>query len=880
MTDEDLRRELEFHVAQQTDALVAQGLTRDEARRRARLQFGGLSQVREDLRSVHGRWRLIDEIRDDVRFAWRLARRTPFVTAITVTALAIGIGTSSAVFALVDAVLLKPLPYAEPDRLVNIWNRSPRQPDRDNTISPADFRDVAAATRTLERVEGYFGFITNPEIVIADRTEVAFSQVVTPGLFPLLGRSAARGRTLSADAPGPEIVLSDGYWRRRFGADPSVVGRSVNLGPRPATIVGVMPRDFVFPYPDMLGPSGFTRVTAVDMWVSMMFDGPAAVEQRIVGADGQVTRGVRWLGAIARRRADASVEQVRAELSSIGRNLESQFPATNAGWGFNVIPVREQALGAIRPAMLLLFGGVALVLLMATVNVANLMLSRSLERRGEYATRAALGAGRARIVRQSIVESLLLSVVGGLVGLAAAWAGIGQITRLAPPELPRLSEVSADWRVAGVAMSAAVIVGVLIGLLPALGAARTHPHDVLREHGRGATGSRSQRRYRTALLVGQVALACVLTIGAALLLRSFSAVMRIDPGFEPNRLLTWQMNLPDRLTTPDERRAFYREFFERIEGLPGVLSVGGTTRLPLGSTGVTTTLEIQNRPIPPAGRPEVQFRRALHRYFDAMRIPILRGRDFGDEDGPDAPPVAVVNQTMARQLFANEDPIGQRLRTSPTAAWLEIVGVVGDVRHAGLETAPEAELYIPYLQNPPVSPFIVIRTSGDPARLADTVRAEARRIDKDLPLYDLRSMTDVRSAAVAQRRFVMWLVTLFGGVAFVLAAVGIDGVVAVAVSERMPEMSVRLALGADPRQLWRMIVGQTARTTICGLAVGLGLAALLMPAIRAQLFGVQASDPLAWAGTCALFLIVSVVAAIVPARRAAHADPADALRGA
>jgi predicted permease len=879
VSDEELRRELDFHLEQQIAAHVRAGVPRAEAERQARLRFGGVTQVREDCRMVQ-RWRLLDELREDARFALRLARRTPLLTATTILALALGIGASSTIFTVVNAVLLKPLPYAAPSELVMVWSQSPRDAGRENTLSPADFLDFVARTRTLRQLEGYFSFISPLEVSLGDTTEITYAQTVTPGLFDLLGRRAVLGRAFRRDAYEPEVVLSHGYWQRRFGGDPGVLGRPIRIDTQPATIVGVMPPDVVFPYRGMLGPSGFTRATDVDLWASMAFTGPMAVEQRTVGADGAVPRGVRWLGAIGRRSPGASIEQVREELAAIARDLASAYPDTNRNWGVVVNTATDQTVGKVRPALLLLFAGVGVVLLMATANVANLMLSRSLARRTEYATRVALGAGRRRMMRQSLVESLLLASAGGGLGLLLGLAGIQTFARMAPPDLPRVSDIVPDWYMVGITLVVAAGTALIIGLVPAAAAATADPQEVLREHGRGASVGRVQRRYRTALVVGQVALACALTIGATLLLRSFASVMNVDPGFEPDRLLTWQMNIPDRLRTPDERRAFYRDFFERIQELPGVVSVGGTTRLPLGSTSVTTTIEIQGRPRPPAERIEVEFRRALHRYFETMRIPVLRGRTFDEQDAPDAPPVVVVNQTLARRVFPGEDPIGHRLRTGPSGPWMEVVGVIGDVRHAGLEQEPAPELYIHYLQNPPVSPFVVIRTAGDPAALADAVRAEARRIDRDLPVYDIRSMAEVRGAAVAERRFVLGLVAIFGAVALLLAVVGIDGAVSVSVAERMHEMSIRLALGADPARLWRMVVAQATRTTAIGLLMGLGIAWLAAPLVRAQLFGVAAGDPLTLVAVCALFLVLAAGAAFVPARRAARADPTTAFRGA
>ncbi|MGC4085613.1 MAG: ABC transporter permease [Vicinamibacterales bacterium] len=875
--DEEVRRELEFHIEQQTRAYRERGLPLEEAERRARLDFGGVAQVSEDCRTLH-RWRWLDEVRDDVRFAVRLARRTPALTATIVLALTIGIGAASTIFAVVNGVLLKPLPYRDADALVMVWNRAPQNGDRENTISPADFLDFKARTRTLERLEGYFSFLSPIEVVVDRGTEVAYGQVVTRGLFDLLGRQPQHGHSFTADGTAMEAVLSNGYWTRRFGADPSVVGRAIRIGSQTATVVGVMPADVVFPYPGMLGPSGFTRVTSVDMWVSMAFNGPAAADQRTIDANGTVLRGVRFLGGIGRKRSGVTNAQVETDLAGIARDLESTYPASNRGWGTIVRSASDQTVGRIRPALLLLFSGVGLVLLMATVNVANLLLSRCLERRAEYATRLALGAGRARLIRQSIVESLVLTSVGGVLGLGLGVVGTRLLVSLAPPDIPRLADVATDWRVLTTTLVIALVIGSVIGILPAVGAGAARPQDVLRERGRGTIGSRTQRRHQTTLMAVQVALACVVTVAAALLLRSFTSVLNVNPGFNPERLLTWQMNLPDRLNTADERRAFYGDLFDRLSHLPGVVSVGGTTRLPLGSTSVTSTIEIQGRATPESHKPEVEFRRALHAYFETMQMPIRRGRGFSDADGPNAPPVAVINETMAARLFPAQEAIGQRIRTGPTSAWLEIVGIVGDVRHTGLEQAPDPELYIYYLQNPPVAPFLVIRTAGDPAALMDTVRAEARRIDPDLPLYDMRTMMDVRAAVVAERRFIVWLVGLFGGIALLLAAIGIDGLVAVWVNERMPEMSVRLALGAQPARLWRMVVMQSARTTVVGLLGGVLLTWFAMPLIRGQLYGVEPDDPLMIGGVVSLFLLVATASALAPARRAAHADPGHALR--
>jgi predicted permease len=879
--DQDIDKELRFHIDERAAELAAAGFSADEAARRARVEFGGVAQTTEACRDVRRR-RLLDTTANDFRFALRLAAKTPVVTLTTVVALALGIGANSAIFAVVNGVLLKPLPYADPDRLVMVWSNVMQEGRPQNTLSPADYVDFARMNRTMERLEGYFSFVSPLEIVLQDQTEVAYAQTVAPGLLQLLGRQPMLGRPFRTDSYEAAAILSQSYFQRRFGGDPSVIGRTFTLSGQPATIVGVMPPDFVFPYPGMLGPAGFTRVTAVDMWVTMALDGQMAVVQRTRDQNGQLPRGVRWLGAVGRLRSQATLEQARADFSAVARQLEQTYPDTNKGWGTTLVSAREQTVGAIRPALLILLAGVGLVLLMAVVNVANLMLARSLARRKEFATRIALGAGRGRLVQQSIVESLLLAVAGGAVGLLFTRWGLALLVQLAPQDLPRLTEVSPDWRVVGATFSVALIAGAMVGLLPALAAADVDPNSALQENGRSATGSRSHRRYRGALVVAEVALAVVLTAGAALLLRSFVSVLSVNPGFEPDRLLTWQMNIPERLRTSDERRAFYRAFFERIERIPGVVSVGGTTRLPLGSTSVTTSLDIQGKPRAAADLPEVELRRSLHNYFAAMGIPILRGRGFTAADGPASPPVVVINQTLARRLFAGEDPIGQHVRTGAGAnsPWMEIVGIIGDIRHSGLERAPAPELYITYLQNPPVAPFIVIRAQGDPAALADVVRAEARAIDKNLPLFDMRTMTDVRSESVAERRFIVLLVTIFGVLALVLAAVGVDGVMSVAVSERTQELGVRLALGAEPRAVVRLVIAQAGRLALAGVALGLALTWAAMPLLRSQLFGVRPNDPVTLAGVPAVLLTVALVAALIPARRAAHVDPVQVLRKA
>jgi putative ABC transport system permease protein len=807
--------------------------------------------------------------------------KTPVFSTLTVLALALGIGATTAIFAVVNGVLLRSLPYRDDARLVNIWSYNTKENLPRNPISPANFLDFQKMNRTLDGLEAYFTFVTPTQLATEAGTEIAYSNFVTTGLFQMLGRTAAYGRTFTINENAPVVMLSDGYWRRRWGADPAIVGKTLTLQGTPFQVIGIMPPDFVFPYPGMLGPSGFTRITGIDLWVPITFSGPGAAANRMLDARGQIVRNVHWWGAIGRMKPGISVTQVEADMKTIAAQLEQAYPNTNKGWSATAVASIDQSVGTIRPALMILLAGIAFVLVMASVNVANMLLARSIAREKELATRAALGAGRSRIARQLLTESVLFALAGGAVGLVVMFWTLRGLIAMAPSSLPRINEVGVDWRVLLAAGLTTILTGMLVGVLPALSSASVNPQATLQDASRGTVGGSLRRRARAALVVAEVALAVAITTGAVLLLRSFVSVTNIDPGFETTKLLTWQMNLPIHVTSSEaDRLNFYRDFFARMEALPGVVSVGGTTRVPLGSTSVSTAVQIEGRPVPAAELPEVQFRRAMHNYFAAMGIPIRRGRSFDPNDGPNAPSVAVINETMARKLWPNQDPIGQHVRMGPNPSqrWTTIVGVIGDIRHGGLEEVPQPEMYINYLQGAPVSPFIVVRTVGDPAALAETVRAEARRIDKNLPLYDMRTMTTLRSEAVSTRRFILLIVGAFGALALGLAGIGVYGVMSLIVSERTREVGVRLALGAEPSQLLAMIVGQAAKLAAIGVAIGLAVSLPMAPLLNSQLFGITSFDPLTFISVPIALLTIATMAALFPARNAMKIDPLAALR--
>ena len=821
-----------------------------------------------------------DTLRADIRHTLRLAIKTPVFSVLTVLALALGIGATTAIFAVVNGVLLRSLPYRDDGRLVNVWSYNTKENLPRNPISPANFLDFQKMNTTLDGLEGYFTFVTPSQLQTDAGTEVTYTLFVTSNMFNMLGRSAALGRVFAVGEENAAIIISDGYWRRRFGADPGIIGKTLTLNNTPFEVIGVMPPDFVFPYPGMLGPSGFTRVTGIDAWLPIAFSGPMAVNNRMLTQSGQIVRNVHWWGALGRLKPGVSQQQAEADMKTIAAQLEQSYPQTNKGWSATVLSSKDQSVGSIRSALMILLAGIAFVLIMASVNVANLLLARSIAREKELATRAALGAGRSRLARQLLTESVLFASVGGIVGLIVMWWTVQGLIALAPAGIPRINEVSVDWRVLLAAGATTMITGVLVGVLPALSSASVHPQASLQDASRGTVGGSLRRRARAALVVAEVALAVAITTGSVLLLRSFVTVTNVNPGFDTSQILTWQMNLPQHLTNNNDRLAFYRTFFERMEALPGVVSVGGTTRVPLGSTSVSTTVQIEGRPVPTAELPEVQFRRAMHNFFETMGIPLRKGRTFTAEDTATAPPVAVINETMARRLFPNEDPLGKHIRMgpNPTGAWTTIVGVIGDVRHGGLEEVPQPEVYITYLQGAPVGPFIVLRTIGDPAQMTETVRSEARRIDKNLPIYDMRTMTTLRSEAVSTRRFVLLIVGAFGLLALGLAAIGVYGVMSLIVSERTREVGVRLALGAQPAELLRMIVGQAARLAGIGVVIGIAAAALITPLMDSQLYGVRAFDPATFIVVPLMLLGIAALAALVPARKAMRIDPLAALR--
>ncbi len=803
----------------------------------------------------------------DLKYGVRMLVKSPGFTAVAVIALALGIGANTAIFSVVNAVLIRSLPFRDPDRLVMVWENNRPRNRAQNVISPANYLDWRDQNTVFEQMSAIFDSRTN--LTGVDDPEEIPTQVVEPHFFDLLGVSASIGRTFVAEegVEGREkvVVLSQSLWKRRFGGDPALIGKTIKLSGQDFTVVGIAPPDFQF----SLRAGSLTGKQA-ELWRPGVFSQRSRV------------RAGRFMSAVARIKPEVTLAQAQAEMDGIAANLETQHVDFNTGWGVNLVPVRTQFVGAIRPALLVLLGAVAFVLLIACANVANLLLARAATRQREIAIRMALGAGRGRVVCQLLTEATVLAALGGAFGLLLAMWGVDLLLALTPKDLLGLQDVGIDYRVLGFTLAVSVLTGVLFGLAPALEASRPNLNESLKEGGRGAVTSGRSHRLRDLFVVAEVALALVLLIGSGLMIRSLARLQSVDPGFDAKNLLTTKLLLPASKYGEDpQRKAFFKQLTERVRTLPGVRSVGAVSYLPIAGLGAATGFVIEGRPPLPPGQQLVGDVRVVDGgYFGTMGIPFLQGRTFSERELTDESHVVIINETMARDYFPGEDPIGKRVTIDMKDENVpsEIIGVVRDARYVGLDTPVRPMTYWPYPELVYSGMTLVVRTEGEPLALGDAVRREVLAIDKDQPVADVRTMESWVSDSVSKARFSTMLLGIFAGVALLLAAVGIFGVMSYAVSERTHEIGVRMALGARTSDVLALVVRQGMMLALVGVGIGLGAAFALTRVLASLLYGVSATDPLTFAALSVILASVALVACYLPARRAAKVDPMIALR--
>lgn len=795
----------------------------------------------------------------DIRYAFRSLARQPTFTAVAILTLVLGIGANTAIFSVIKAVLLNQLPYQDPSRLVILREQNPD--GSLDLVAPLTYLDWKEESRALQSMAA-FRHITYAFAGDGEPLDVP-SVRATPSLFAVLRANARLGRTFLTEEGGPGAdrvaILSRPFWERHYGGSWSVIGRKIQLDAQPYTVVGVMPPQFDFP------PSG-----DIDIWTPLSFD-PNDQHGR--------SRRARALNVVGRLADGISLDEAQREMTVIAGRLASTYSDSNAGWGARVISVQEQLVTTVRPALILISAAVGFLLLIVCANVANLMLARLSSRRTEIAVRVALGAGRFQLVRQVLAESLLLSTVGGALGLFVAWAGVRIVHALPEGSLPRMQEVRLDGGVLLFALFVSTVVAFLFGLVPALQASRAGLRDTMNAFSGTSRGS-AAHRLLSALVVVEVALALVLLIGAGLMTRSFAQLMRVSPGFEPSNLLAVQIYLPQtKYREPSQRTRFYREAIRRVGSLPGVQSAAAVSTLPMYPVGVDFALPftIEGKAPPANGEePRADIRAATPRYFETMKIALLGGRFIDERDREGSPGAIVINETMARRHFAGEDPIG-RVVQNPHGRG-EVVGVVGDVKHYGLDSEPRAELFLPAWQQPFQGMALIVRTASDPKGFVEMIRREVQAVDAEQPIYDASTMVDVVSRSVFLPRISMLLLGAFAASALLLAVIGIYGVVSYTVTQRTKELGVRMALGADSSDTLRLVLGRSMLLVGGGTLCGLVASFAATRAIASLLYDVSPLDPMVFAGVSTLLAASGFIASVIPARRATKVDPIVALR--
>ena len=865
--DQELDDELRDHLERATEEYVAKGMAPEEARRRARLDLGGIEQTKEKCRDAR-RINWIQDLIQDIRYGLRTLRKSPGFTAVAVLTLALGIGANTVIFSAVYAVLLRPLPFKDSDRLVFILKKNPPRGWTRNPISPAEILAWRNQSEAFEDIAAY----TQKSCVLTGTGEAEEDpcEVISSNLLPLLGVPPIRGRTFSIDEDQPEgphvVILSYGLWQRRFAADEKVIGRALDVNGDSYTIVGVMPSNFSHLYASLYG-------AIPELWLSGIGLSPTLAWNDYFG--------------IGRLKPGITLQQAEARMNIVSERIE---PMNNdlKGWRAQLMTLRTNASADSRPALLVLMGAVIFVLLIACTNLANLLLARASGRANEFAVRNALGAGESRIIRQLLTESLVLSVAGGVLGVLLASLGCKLLVALAPPFLaksaPGLSAGATDLRVLAFTLGAVIATTFFFGLGPALQSARPNITETLKETGRSALQSPRSRRFRSALVVSEIALATVLLIGAGLMVRTLAGLSHLRLGFNPLNVLTLRVPLAgERYKEEQARTQFWEHVVSAVRSLPGVESASVSRGLPInGWAGQFFTTS--DNPNPPAGQvPDANYVVIGPDYFRAMEIPLRKGRGFNDRDIQSGERVAIVNEQLARSYWPGQDPLGKQLQVGGQGPWRTVVGVAGDVLSQGPDGGYNPEIYIPYQQFPWLMEgpkHLVVRTSPTvkPESLERAVIQEIHRVDKNQPVTDIATMAEIALEPVQQQRMVMALLASFAGLALVLSALGIYGVLSYSIAQRTREIGLRVALGADRSSVLRLVVGSGARLAILGIVAGAAAALILTRLMTDLLYGVQPADPVTFGVVTFMMATTSILACYIPARRATRVDPIVALR--
>ncbi len=810
----------------------------------------------------------------EIRHALRLLVKNPLFTLVGILTLALGIGATAAVFTLVNALLIRPLPYQDPARLVLVFEHFKDQHLDAIPVSPPEFLEYKKSVRSFEKLAAFN--TTTYNLTDGDVPERISGAVVSADLFPLLGVEPIRGRTFRPEenAAGRDdvVLISERLWRRKFDRDPRVLGRKLTADGRPFTVVGIMPASFEFPLP-LFNVTGGNFGERVDIWQPLGFKD-----------DELKRRGSRSYGLIGRLAEGASAPQAQAEIETVVRGMRARYPNNypqNESFGASLYPLKEQVVGGMKPLLLILLGAVALVLLIACANLATMLLARATAREREMAIRVAVGASRGRLLRQSLTESIVLAVLGGAAGVLLAIWGVDLVKSIGAQTIPRLSEVSVDTTVLLVTLAVAVGTGLLFGLVPGLASGKPDLTESLKEGGRGSTSGRRHNRLRNALVIAEVALALVLLTGAGLLLKSFVRLQNVPPGFNPKNVLTAEISLPAlRYPNKESQINFFNELERRVANLPGVSHAGLTVILPMSGINSDSSFDIEGRPSDDAHPgPDEEWRIVSPDYFRTLEILLLQGRFFTNADKLEAPPVVIINQALATRYWPNEIPLGKRLQL-PTAdgpAWATIVGIVGDLRHRGLDQPLKPEFYVPFAQQPYSALILAVRSTQDPTSLTTAIRTSVQAVDPTLPVAHVRTLEQVIADSIAPRRLSVVLLAVFAGIALVLASVGIYGVMSFLVVQRTHEIGVRMALGAQRSDVLRLVIAHAGTLVAAGTVLGLVVALLSTSVLRSVLYEVSALDLPIFVFVTLILAAVALLASYIPARRATRADPMIAL---